>query len=200
VVNLTATQSTRSGFLTAFPAGESVPTSSSLNFAAGQTVPNLVVVPVVNGVADIYNGSSAPAQVVADLAGYYGTAASGATLAFVPTAPERIDDTRVNGDENYGGIKAYGTGGVGFSGGVYATKVAAAVLNVTVTQPTAAGVLTVYPDGASRPTASNLNFTRGETVPNLVSGGGTEGIEVYNGSNGSVQMVVDQEGYFVVTQ
>ena len=201
VVNLTATQSTRSGFLTAFPAGQSVPTSSNLNFSAGQTVPNLVVVPVVNGVAEIYNGSSAPVQVVADLAGYYGTAASGATLAFVPTASERIDDTRVNGDGYYGGIQAHGTAVLLPVGSLHAT-LAAAVLNVTVVQPTAAGVLTVYPGGASLPTASNLNFTRGETVPNLVSVGGSSatGIKVYNGSTGTVQLVVDQEGYFVTAQ
>ncbi|MFC1439234.1 right-handed parallel beta-helix repeat-containing protein [Streptacidiphilus sp. N1-10] len=201
VVNLTATQPTRAGFLTAFPAGESVPTSSSLNFSAGQTVPNLVVVPVVNGVADIYNGSTGPVQVVADLDGYYGTAASGATLAFVPTAPERIEDTRINGAANYGGIKAHGTGGFLPIGSLYAT-LAAAVVNVTVTQPTAAGVLTVYPGGAALPTASNLNFSKGETVPNLVSVGGSsaKGINVYNGSSGTVQLVADEEGYFVVTQ
>src|SRR5207245_2703186 len=53
-------------------------------------------------------------------------------------------------------------------GGVPATGVAAAILNVTVTQPTANGYLTVYPAGSGRPLASNLNFVAGQTVPNLV--------------------------------
>ena len=43
------------------------------------------------------------------------------------------------------------------------------VLNVTVTEPVAAGYVTVFPCDAERPTASNLNFVTGQTVPNLVT-------------------------------
>ena len=43
-------------------------------------------------------------------------------------------------------------------------------MNVTVTDPTWDGYVTVYPgDVADRPTASNLNFVAGQTVPNLVT-------------------------------
>jgi hypothetical protein len=43
------------------------------------------------------------------------------------------------------------------------------VMNVTVTDTTAGSYLTVYPnDAASRPTASDLNWVSGLTVPNLV--------------------------------
>jgi hypothetical protein len=43
--------------------------------------------------------------------------------------------------------------------------VAGVVLDVTVTNPTSAGNLTVYPDGpAGRPNASSLNFSAGETT------------------------------------
>ena len=44
----------------------------------------------------------------------------------------------------------------------------AVALNVTVTQPSVDGYLTVYPCGQAPPLASNLNFERGETIPNLV--------------------------------
>ncbi|MGO9301335.1 MAG: hypothetical protein ACLQEG_13500, partial [Acidimicrobiales bacterium] len=45
-----------------------------------------------------------------------------------------------------------------------------AVLNVTVTNPTDAGFLTVFPEGETpMPTVSNLNFSSGETVANLVT-------------------------------
>ncbi len=53
-------------------------------------------------------------------------------------------------------------------GGVPASGVGAVVLNVTVTQRTAPGILIVYPDGVTRPNSSNLNFVAGQTVPNLV--------------------------------
>ena len=42
-----------------------------------------------------------------------------------------------------------------------------AVLNITVTGTQAAGYLTVWPCGQPQPNASNLNFTTGQTIPNL---------------------------------
>ncbi|MBT2452153.1 N-acetylmuramoyl-L-alanine amidase [Streptomyces sp. ISL-43] len=53
-----------------YPHGVARPDVSNLNFTAGQTVPNLVVVPVIDGRVTLYNhgGSS---QVIADLAGYF---------------------------------------------------------------------------------------------------------------------------------
>jgi hypothetical protein len=44
----------------------------------------------------------------------------------------------------------------------------AVVLNVTVTGPATGGFLTVFPDGQPLPAVSNLNFTAGETISNLV--------------------------------
>jgi hypothetical protein len=41
-------------------------------------------------------------------------------------------------------------------------------LNVIAVDPTAAGFLTVYPCGSTRPDASSVNFVAGETIPNLV--------------------------------
>ena len=82
--------------------------------------------------------------------------------------------------------------------GVPASGVAAVVLNVTVTQPTAAGFVTVYPGGVARPTASSLNFVAGETVPNLVVAPvGADGrVDFFNGSGGTVQVIADVSGWF----
>lgn len=83
--------------------------------------------------------------------------------------------------------------------GVPATGVTAVVLNVTATGPTASSYVTAYPDGQSRPAAgSNLNFTKGETIPNLVIVRvGSDGkVDLYNNA-GSVNLVADLQGYFV---
>ena len=79
-----------------------------------------------------------------------------------------------------------------------ATGVSAVVLNVTVTQPSAQGHITVYPDGTTLPTASNLNFSPGETVPNLVIAPvGSDGkVDLNNGSSGTVELIADVSGYF----
>ncbi len=82
------------------------------------------------------------------------------------------------------------------AGGVPAGGATAAVLNVTVTRPTRAGYLTVWPTGAAQPGTSKLNYVAGQTVANLVQVGlGSAGqVSIYNFA-GSVDVVVDVEGY-----
>jgi hypothetical protein len=69
-------------------------------------------------------------------------------------------------------------------------------LNVTVTEATAAGFVTVYPCGSQRPLASNLNFVAGQTVPNaVIARVGSGGAVCFFASEG-VQLIVDVTGYF----
>ena len=72
----------------------------------------------------------------------------------------------------------------------------AVVLTVTVTQPVAAGFVTVFPCGTPQPLASNVNFAPGATVANtVVSGVGTAG-RVCLFTNVDTDLVVDVNGYF----
>ena len=82
-------------------------------------------------------------------------------------------------------------------GTVPATGVGAVALNVTVTEPTAASYLTVWPTGSPRPVASNLDFVAGQTIANsVIAKVGTDGtISIYN-NTGSVQVVIDVVGWF----
>ena len=97
VLNLTATQTASFGFLTAYAAGSLMPRASNVNYSAGQTVPNLVVVPVgTDGKVTVSNTSSGAAQVIADVAGYFlpgKPVQAGALRALYPT---RFLDTRVS--------------------------------------------------------------------------------------------------------
>ncbi|MEU5789141.1 hypothetical protein ABZ754_15610 [Micromonospora purpureochromogenes] len=206
ILNVTVTKPTASGVLKVYPDGSPVPVASNLNFVAGQTIPNLVIVPVVAGKAMIRNASSGTTHVVADLAGYFGSAASGANQTYVPHGPHRIADSR----NRTGWIKPYDGPFTKYAtasadvlvsqqcdGGCPAPT--AAVLNLTVTAPTAAGVLTAYPAGQAAPTASNVNFVARETASNLavVKVGADGRIAAYNNSSGSTHVVVDQAGYFI---
>ncbi|MFB9713045.1 hypothetical protein ACFFPI_02600 [Arthrobacter methylotrophus] len=71
VVNLTVTQPTSFGFITAYPSGSPRPNVSNQNYGTGQTVPNLAVVPVgPDGTVTIANTSSGTAQIIADVVGF----------------------------------------------------------------------------------------------------------------------------------
>jgi hypothetical protein len=48
------------------------------------------------------------------------------------------------------------------------------------------------------PLVSNLNFSAGETVPNLVTvAGGNGQVSFYNDSPGATHLVVDEYGYYI---
>ena len=70
LLNVTVTTPTAAAELTVGPAGSTQPTMPTLHYAAGETISNLVVVPVVNGQVQFTN-SGGSAQVVADLEGFY---------------------------------------------------------------------------------------------------------------------------------
>jgi hypothetical protein len=72
-------------------------------------------------------------------------------------------------------------------------------MNVTVTEPATGGFITVYPNGSTEPTASNLNFSAGQNIPNLaaVKVGGNGRIALANNSAGSVHLIADVAGYFL---
>jgi hypothetical protein len=78
----------------------------------------------------------------------------------------------------------------------------AVVLNVTAVAPTAAGFLTVYPKGASKPATKNLDFAIGATVSNVVTVGLGTGVVANAGhisianSAGSTNVIVDVVGYY----
>jgi hypothetical protein len=113
---------------------------------------------------------------------------------FHPLFPVRLVDTRATGDPlGEGEARAFtvaGTGGVppGAPG---------VVLNITITQPSAGGYLTVWPDGAAAPATSSLNFVAGQTVANaVITGVGAGGrIRVAN-AVGTAHVVVDVTGWF----
>jgi hypothetical protein len=70
-------------------------------------------------------------------------------------------------------------------------------MNVTVTKPAKGGNLTVYPGSGAVPLVSNLNFSAGQTVPNLVTVQlSSAEVSIHNNSGGSVQVVADLEGFY----
>jgi len=166
-LNVTVTQPAGAGFVTVYPSGTLRPTASNLNYVAGQTVPNLVVVPVgADGRVTLY--SSAAAHLIADTAGWFSTTATAAPSAglFHGLTPARLADTRIDlggPTPDRGGVLDLQVTG---AGGVPATGVSAVVLNTTVAGSTGPGFVTVYLSGQPAPTASNLNFVAGQVVAN----------------------------------
>ncbi|WP_251063802.1 hypothetical protein [Streptomyces sp. ISL-44] len=195
VLNVTATDPTTSSHVSVYPNGTTRTSASNLNFTAGQTIPNLVVVPVVNGKVSFYNNAGS-VDLIADVAGYYTTDGTGST--YKPITPTRLMDTRSGLGVPQAKVGQGGTVTLQVTGtaGIPASGVTAVVLNVTATDPTTGSYVSVYPNGTTRTSASNLNFTAGQTIPNLVVVPVVNGKVSFYNNAGSVDLIADVAGYY----
>jgi trimeric autotransporter adhesin len=196
-LNVTVVDPQDAGFVTVYPCGGTPPDASNINFTAGRTIAGLAIAKVsASGSVCIFTSSAT--HLIADVGGYFP-----ATTSYGPLLPARLLDTRPNG----GTIDAAFVGanrrpastvtelGVVGRGGV-PLGVETVVLNVTVTAPTAAGYITVYPCGSAPPDASSVNYDAGTTIANAVvaqlSATGT--VCLFNSA--PTQLLVDVNGYF----
>ncbi|MFJ9808156.1 hypothetical protein ACIRTB_07990 [Streptomyces sp. NPDC101158] len=194
VMNVTATNVSSSTFVTAYPDGTARPGTSNLNVPAGRTLAGLVVVPVVNGKVAFTNRFGS-LDLVGDVVGYY---TSGTGSAFTGAESRRLMDTRTGLGVRKGAVGAGQSVTLPVAGvGAVPAGVKAVVLNVTATQPTVAGFVSVHPSGTPRTSASSLNFRAGQTVPNQVVVPVVDGKVTFYNHSGSVQLIADLEGWFL---
>lgn len=193
-VNLTVTGATKDSFLTAWPAGQTRPNASILNFQANANIANSTIIGLsANGRMSIFN-SSGSTHVLADVAGWFPTGSG-----FVGLAPGRVLDTRSGNGAPIGKVGPGETITVQITGrgGLPAIGVAAVAINFTTTGPTESSFLTAWPAGGARPSASILNFPAGRTIANsaIVGVSASGRISIYNHS-GDTHIIADVSGFF----
>ena len=207
LVNVTATRTSANGYLSVFPAGETLPPSSNLNFKAGQTVANAVIVklgttsagfPAIN----IFNAFGTT-DVIVDIIGVFDDGNIPPNFT-TPTAyraldrPVRVYNTRFDGGP-FGPRETRIVDMVGADGAPAGPL--GVVFNATATATTAGSFLSIWPPHLPQPEVSSLNWGPDETVPNFVgmwiaSTGGTPGqLSIYNDA-GFADVLIDVTGYF----
>ena len=198
--NVTAVNATSSWAIYVGPNPIAKPTTSTVNFGRGQTRGNNTTV-ALSGTGTLsatYMASPGnTADLVFDVTGYFTADSSGS--AYVPINPVRLLDSRVgNGFSGKLAAKTPRTvqitnrgiaaGAVGLSG------------NLTVTNPTSSWAIFVGPNPEASPTASTLNFVKGETRNNglivALGTGGVVNVVYLSGSGNTTDLVLDVTGYF----
>ena len=199
-LNVTLTEQTEPTYLTVYPtpADPAIgpPLVSNVNAVAGEHRANLVFVRVGDARrVRVYNPAGR-AQVVADVVGYVSPNALG---RFLPVTPYRVLDTR------------YGTGAATIAkiGAREAIDVpvpfapanaTAAVVNVTVTDPTSATWVAAYQGHGAWGGTSTVNTTGAETSANLaiVPLADDRTIRLQN-ANGASNLLADVQGFIVTS-
>ena len=194
-------------------AGQAVTCTHTGSVTGGTTLPAVTLPATVAHDASTTTGALTVAITVSSTDGDPANAGDVGTAllnTYTPLAPVRICDTRAGNPSALTGNQAQcnGTAGAGRRlaaltpltvnlAGEFGvpTDATAAVVNITATGGTSQGYVTAFPAGAAAPTASNLNFPAGESVPNLVEVGLGTGGQISLISNQAVDVVVDLEGY-----
>ncbi|MEV6523641.1 choice-of-anchor D domain-containing protein [Longispora sp. NPDC051575] len=204
-VNITAVDPTGTGFFTAWDGNNIPPQSSTLNFSPRATVPNMAVVPVTTCPLPncsqfmsfrVYNHVTSSAHILVDIVGVYVQGSMETGLRFNPLSPTRITDTRDGLGANVLGPQSITP--IAVPGAIAGPNTVAVGLNVTAVTPSEGTYLTLWRTGLpARPTASNLNPARGQTVPNatITSLGTDNRFNVYNHA-GNTHLVIDVNGTF----
>jgi hypothetical protein len=191
--NFTVDRPSADGFLTVYNCTATVPEVSTLNFSAGEAVPNQAFVPLSSGKLCVY--SPVDTDIIIDVNGYF-RATSGTTSGFVPLSPKRLSDTRQSGGVRLAPGVPRQIRVEGVAGGAPSRANAVAV-NLTVVAPSDAGFITAYPCGAV-PEVSNVNFAALENRPNSAIVPTTADGMICVVSTSATDLLLDISGYFVV--
>jgi hypothetical protein len=185
-VNLAAVNPTGDGFVTAYPCGTSRPDTSTVNHDLRPATSNSTVVKLGAG-GKICLYTLAESDIVVDVTGWF---PAGAEFTAIP--PTRLLDTRQSQRRSAASTLELQV----TDRGVIPSNASAVALNLAAVNPSAAGFVTAYPCGATRPETSTVNHetrpaTSNSTIVKVGSGGK---ICLYTLS--ATDVVVDVTGWF----
>ena len=201
--NVTVVGQTGPGFVSVTPRPTNAPTSSSINFPLGDVRANNVTIPLGPGgtLSAVYIASAADKRthVLFDVTGYFLAGEDGSD--YNPLTPARVVDTRPASANR---LRRDVPRSFQITGGVVPPGALAVTGNLTVTQQTGAGVVSLTPTSQVNPATSSLNFplrdnrANGVTVP--LSPTGTF-FAVYKSTvvGARTHLIFDVTGYYLDT-
>jgi hypothetical protein len=161
MVNLTVTQATGYGFLTAFQCGGTPPNTSNVNYNVGVDRANASIMALGPQGSLCVVLSESSAHVIVDVNGWFG----GSTGIHFGAGPRRIADSR-SGLGGWSGTFAPGETRVLDPTDLLPPGSRAAVLGIVSTASSGAGFITAEPCGGQAE-VSNLNFVGSVDITNL---------------------------------
>ncbi|MES2210138.1 MAG: hypothetical protein V4515_08135 [Chloroflexota bacterium] len=200
--NLTIVGQTSGGYVSLTPTPTANATTSAINAPRGDVRANGVTVPLgaTGSLSAVFRGSSGSvAHLIFDVTGYFAPSTSGTT--YVPVDPSRLLDTRFGNGLSGAFVNATArtlvvAGNAGVPGNALAITG-----NVTVTNQTSGGWITITPTADDNPPTSTLNFPGGDTRANnftLPLGPDGNISAVFRGSAGATaDLIIDVTGYFL---
>lgn len=192
-LNLTVVGATAQSYLSTYPAGGAVG-SSTIDFPTGTSAQSTAVKLGTGGRVVIRNAGGGAIHLLVDAQGYF-TAAPTSGAGLRPSQRRLLDTRSADNPIPAGGTIDVAVGG---GNGLPTRNIAGAALNLTAVTPAGTGFLVAWPTGETAPATSINNFPPGGARASLaVVRPGREGkVTIRNSSSGSLHLVVDLEGWF----
>jgi hypothetical protein len=193
--NITVPSPGSEGTLYAYATGGSAE-QPVMDYKSVTTSQGAVIPAGTGGQITLKNGSSTQSvDVILDVYGYFTQAPTGGGV--FTAVQDRLLDTRTST-----AIPADSSVSVTLAGndGI-PTSFGAAVLNLTTTGQQNSGYLRVWPTGQAMPSTTSVdNFQANTSTADLViAQPGTQGaVSIYNASSGTIQLIVDLQGWFSI--
>jgi hypothetical protein len=199
--NVTVVNETSSWAVYLGPDPIASPTSSTINFTAGQVRANglTVALSATGSLSATYISTAGnTTDLVFDVTGYFTPDASGAT--YHPMAPARLLDTR-SGNGLSGKLSANTPATFAVTGrGSVPVGATAVTGNLTVVNETSSWAVYLGPYPIASPTSSTINFTAGDILANglavALSPAGTLSATYISTAGNTTDLVFDVTGYF----
>ncbi|MCU1393928.1 MAG: hypothetical protein JWM34_2356 [Ilumatobacteraceae bacterium] len=193
-VNVTTTDATQAGFVTAYPCSSTRPATSTVNFMPGEVRSNHIVVGLDTD-GSICLWSNVAVAMVVDVEGWFGGDPNAGTF-FQPLLGSRVLDTR----DGTGGVtgKVAANTSISFDPSDHARLPlgSTVALNVISTDADAPGFVTLYPCGSPQPSTSSVNAVVGTEATNVAFVGVDATDTVCAFASASMHLVVDVIGTF----
>lgn len=193
-LNIHALHPTKSTNLAVWPKGTSRPVSSMLNLSKDRAGTAMTVTGIgEDGKISIANAHG-KTEVLVDVLGYYVRSAAKGRL-YHPAKSFRLFDSRADSRGKLANGESR-TLTMPKIGGVTATTMRAAVVNVTAVGAKASGHLTVFRAGDARPSVFTLKYTKTHAVSNRTVIALRSGKLTVTNLGSATNVVVDVEGWF----
>ena len=192
-LNVTTVDAVTSGFVTVYPCGTDRPGTSNVNPRPGDATATSVLVEL-GSTHQICLYTSSSLHLVVDMTGWFGRQGA----PYHSTSSTRLLDTRttLRPDGLTGVLRAQTELHLPVYGTSVPTDARAVAINVTVTNGSAAGFVTVYPCSSQRPPTSTVNHLAVETRANHAVVGLDQDGEICLWNSAAVDVVIDVEGWF----
>lgn len=195
-LTVTASQASRKGSLSAYPAGDRRRATTSTTYAPGRSTSNLVLAALGKRGRVLLHNANARVALTAEVVGWVDNGSNAASSRFSALDPATVFDSQNDSAHPRMAAGSRRTIQVSGEGGVPSSRVAAVVVQIEAIQPSSNGALACYPAGGHQARPSIRYWRSTGAAQATVCAVSSDGRITLHNTGGATRVRVAVIGYF----